>query len=122
LIAADTSSIRRYWSGAAGRDIELVEHALQKGELVVAPVVITELLSDPESRTIKRAIHALQTLDTKVGFWIRAGELRASLLASGKKAKLADCLIAQCCIDHNVPLITGDRDYRHFVKAGLELL
>jgi len=34
---------------------------------------------------------------------------------------LADTLIAQICIDHDVPLITRDKDFRHFAKHGLRL-
>ena len=38
------------------------------------------------------------------------------------KAKLADALIAQCCIDADVPLIARDADYRHFERwCGLKL-
>jgi predicted nucleic acid-binding protein len=45
-------------------------------------------------------------------------------MRAGKtKAKLADTLIAQLCIDHEVPLITRDRDFSHFQKfCGLKLL
>jgi predicted nucleic acid-binding protein len=35
-------------------------------------------------------------------------------LAKGLKARLADTLIAQSCLDHGVPLITHDTDFRHF--------
>jgi predicted nucleic acid-binding protein len=37
-------------------------------------------------------------------------------------ALASDTLIAQTCIDHDVPLITRDQDFRHFVSAGLTLL
>lgn len=53
------------------------------------------------------------------GYWQRAGDLRAQLLRGGFKAKLADCLIAQACIDSDATLITYDRDFRHFERAGL---
>jgi predicted nucleic acid-binding protein len=47
----------------------------------------------------------------------------AKLRAKELKAKLADTLIAQLCIDHEVPLITRDRDISHFQKfCGLKLL
>jgi hypothetical protein len=29
---------------------------------------------------------------------------------------------SQSCIDHDIPLITYDHDFRHFVQAGLKLL
>lgn len=55
------------------------------------------------------------------GYWKRAGDLRRSILDAGRKAKLADVLIAQSCIDHDVALITHDTDFRHFTRAGLKL-
>lgn len=47
--------------------------------------------------------------------------MRSMLLSMTLKAKLPDVLIAQSCIDHDIPLITYDRDFRHFVRAGLKL-
>jgi predicted nucleic acid-binding protein len=53
----------------------------------------------------------------------RAPESFARVLASGRKARLGDTLIAQICIDHGVGLITLDRAFRHFVSpGGLQLL
>jgi len=34
----------------------------------------------------------------------------------------ANALIAQSCLDHNVALVTNDRDFRHFEEHGLVLL
>jgi predicted nucleic acid-binding protein len=35
---------------------------------------------------------------------------------------MPDALIAQCCIDADVPLIARDKDYRHFESwCGLKL-
>ncbi len=122
LIAADTSSLRRYWAGDDGSDVRLVDAALDREDLVIAPIVITELLSDPGSQTILPFVLALRMMNITPGHWFRAGELRARTKAAGHKAGLADTLIAQSCIDHDVPLITHDRDFRHFIKAGLKLL
>ena len=48
---------------------------------------------------------------------------RAKLLANRLRARLADTLIAQPCLDHEVRLITRDRNSQHFVQhAGLELI
>jgi predicted nucleic acid-binding protein len=45
------------------------------------------------------------------------------LRAKELKAKLAVTLIAQLCIDHEMPLITRDRDFSHFQNfCGLKLL
>ena len=43
--------------------------------------------------------------------------------AKGLKARLADTLVAQSCLDHGVSLVTQDRDFRHFANIGkLKLL
>jgi len=48
---------------------------------------------------------------------------RAKLLARKLRAPMADTLICQSCLDHNVPLLTRDTDFRHFVQhAGLKLI
>ena len=115
--------MRRYLAGQSGDDVERLDRALVWRQVVVPPVVITELLSEPSMQAgtralLERAI-VLPLLD---GYWERAGEMRADLLRRGLKAKLADSLIAQSCIDHDVPLITYDRDFRHFESAGLRVI
>ena len=62
-------------------------------------------------------------MEIQPGYWERAGKLRALLIAKRLKPRLADTLIAQICIDNDIPLITRDKDFRHFAKhAGLRLL
>ena len=50
------------------------------------------------------------------------GYLRSEVIRGGRKAPLADALIAQSCMDHDIPLITRDGDFRNFRRAGLKLL
>src|SRR6266446_6177254 len=123
MIALDTSSTIAFLSGARGRDVTALEAALKLRQGVFPPVVVTELLSDPIVRGdlagLIRAVPRLEILD---GYWERAGELRARLLRRGLKARLADTLIAQSCLDHEVGLLTRDRDFRNFANhAGLSL-
>ena len=62
-------------------------------------------------------------LEVTQGYWERTGLLRAGLLRQGRTARLADALVAQSCIDHEVELVTRDRDVRHFAsEGGLQLL
>ena len=106
-----------YLSGEIGVDVSSIDDAMVLRESTFPPVVVMELLSDHtlphETVAFLRQIPQLQILD---GYWERAGELRARLRRQGLKAQVADTLIAQCCIDHDVPLITRDRDFRHFVR------
>ncbi len=123
MIAADTSSFRRYSTGEHGADVDAVEAALASESLYLPAVVVTELLSDPRpDERIVAIIAKIPLLEIRSGYWARAGVLRATLLQAGHKATVSDTLVAQSCIDHRVPLITHDRDFRHFVKAGLKLL
>lgn len=122
MIALDTSSLAHYLAGSQGADVEAVDVALAQNLACLPPVVLAELLSDPARPTaLEKALLAIPLLDLQPGYWERAGRLRARVMGVGRKAKLADTLIAQACIDHQVPLVTRDGDFRHFVPAGLRL-
>ena len=124
MIALDTSSLVAFLSGGRGSDVELVATALEHHQGTLPPVVLTEVLSDPKLIPAARtALLGLPLLEVTAGYWERAGRLRAAVLASGRKARLGDALIAQSCLDASVPLVTRDGDFRHFARAaGLVLL
>ena len=124
MIAVDTSSLVAFLEGQAGSDTDLIQSALDHQQLALPPVVLTEILSDPAvPRGVRTLLAGLPILDLEPGFWERAGVLRASVLKQKKKARVADALIAQSCLDQSTPLVTRDRDFRHFAKAaGLSLL
>lgn len=115
MIAVDTSAFIAYLEGKEGQDIQAIDEAIEFNVLLLPPVVLSELLSDPTlSKHVRNNIGALPILHPKPGYWERAGQNRAKLLAKKLKARLADTLIAQSCIDYSIPLITRDNDFRHF--------
>lgn len=124
MIAADTCSMIAFLQGDPGDDTDVIQSALDHQQLALPPVVLTELLSDPAiPRPVRTLLAGLPILDVEPGYWERAGVLRASVLKQKKKARVADALIAQSCLDQSSPLVTRDRDFRHFAKAaGLPLL
>lgn len=124
MIAIDTSSLVAYLGGDEGPDTAVVDAALADRTAVLPPVVLTEILSDPKlDPKVAAAVLSLPVLLPRDGYWERAGRLRAKVLAARKRARLADSLIAQSCLDDEVPLVTRDQDFRHFRRAaGLELL
>jgi predicted nucleic acid-binding protein len=123
VIAVDTSSFVAYLSGAEGFDVEATDWALEHRQAAMPPVVLAELLSDPKlAHDVKQLFTGLPLLAVAPGYWERAGLLRARIIAHGRRARLADALIAQSCLDHDVELITRDADFRPFVRAaGLRL-
>ena len=124
MICLDTSSMVAYLQGLEGKDVTLIDHALLDQLAVFSPVTVTELLSAPNlSSTLRETLLAIPMLLIQDGFWERAGLLRAHILAKGAKAKLADTLIAQTCLDHHIPLVTRDQDFHIFKRlAKLQLL
>ena len=123
MIAVDTSSLSAFLKGDGGADIDRLATALRGGQLCLPPVVLTEILSDPSlGPQLVAILGALETLPILDGYWRRAGLQRQELKRLHLRSKVADALIAQSCIDHDVPLITRDSDFRHFVKhCGLKL-
>jgi predicted nucleic acid-binding protein len=122
MIAADTSTWISFFEGEQGDDVVALARALQSRQVVMPPPVLTELLSDPElSASVAQTLLELPLVALKEGFWQRAGKLRAKVLARKRKARLGDALIAQCCMDADVALITRDGDFKAF-STGLHFL
>ena len=119
MIAADTSSWIAFLEGSSGQDVQLLDRALADRHLVMVPVVLTELLSDPKLPSdVAETISEVPLIEVASGYWQRAGALRAKVLATRRKARLGDALIAQSCIDQGIPLITRDRDFHAFTEAA----
>ena len=119
MTAVDTSSLIAYLAGDRGRDVEAVDLALHARQAALPPVVVTEALSEPTlTPASAKLIVSIPMLELSDGYWERVGALRARVLARGLRARLADALIAQSCLDHDVALITRDRDFRHLARFG----
>ena len=123
MIAVDSSTLIAFIEGNSGADVGSFIVGLHAGDIVLPPVVLSEILSDPFLPTEhRRLVMNVAVLDLLEGYWIRAADSRAKMLSRKLRARLPDTLIAQSCIDHDLPLITRDSDFRHFVKhCGLKL-
>jgi predicted nucleic acid-binding protein len=119
MIAVDTSSLISYIQGDEGKDVALIDKALEDGLIVIPPPVLSEILSEIDL-PIKHEgfLKKLPTLLEKQGFWERTGHLRRSVLKKKLKAHLADALICQYCLDYNLPLITRDNDFKNFAEVS----
>lgn len=118
MIAADTSTWISFFEGLQGDDVVALQRALEARQVVMPPPVLTELLSDPElAPSVAQTLLELPLVTLKDGFWHRAGKLRARALLRKRNARLGDALIAQCCIDADIALITRDRDFKAFSRT-----
>jgi predicted nucleic acid-binding protein len=119
MYAVDTSSLIAYLRGDSGADVLLVSKLIDTPMLALPYPVVVEALSNKDTRaSVEPALRKLKVLELEYESWFRASALRALLLSKNLKANLADTLIAQSCIDHDVALITRDEDFRHFAKWG----
>ncbi|MGO9520012.1 MAG: PIN domain-containing protein [Candidatus Korobacteraceae bacterium] len=124
MIVADTSTWIAFLEGSKGEDAQLLDQALEDRQVVMVPVVLTELLSDPKLPSeVAETLSEVPMIEIGTGYWQRAGILRAKALAKRRKARLGDALIAQTCIERGIPLLTRDRDFKAFAgAAGLDLV
>lgn len=122
--AVDSSVWIDYFAHRDNKETSMLNHAIRHDKIFMPPIVLSEILSDPEfpGPNINLLYDAI-LLDPKNGYWERAGLMRASLLVKKYKPKLPDTLIAQSCIDYDVPLLTRDSGFAMFEKhAGLKLV
>ncbi|MGQ0733748.1 MAG: PIN domain-containing protein [Acidobacteriota bacterium] len=124
MIAADTSTWVAFFQGDRGEDVDVLDRALLDRQVLMPPVVLTEVLSDLKlPASVSEHLLHVPLIEIADGYWRRAGALRAGVLAKGRKARLGDALIAQSCLDRGIPLLTRDRDFRAFTDAaGLDLV
>ena len=119
MIAADTSTWIAFLEGDRDEDAQLLDKALADRQVLMIPVVLTELLSDPQLPSeVGETLAGVPMIEIEAGYWQRAGALRAKVLLKRRKARLGDALIAQSCVDRGIPLLTRDKDFRAFLDAA----
>lgn len=123
MIAVDSSTFIQGLNGLQSDRVSRMRQAMAEERLLLPLPVVTEVLSFARAAAeLAQVVDAFPRLMMRDGFWERAGHSRRLILARGLKAKLGDTLVAQACIDGDVPLIASDGDFRHFVTyCGLTL-
>jgi uncharacterized protein with PIN domain len=70
MTAADTSTWIAFFQGEPGEDVELFDRALKDRQVLMAPPVRTELLSDPGiSSDVSKTLSELPLVEVHPGFW-----------------------------------------------------
>ena len=123
MISADTSAVLHFLHGFDSPARAQVRNALLDEHLVLPPVVIAELLSGVQQEEgLRQILERSTAVPLHEGHWERVGATRRTIKSLGLRCNLADALVAQTCMDADIPLIAGDSDFRHFVThCGLKL-
>ena len=123
MICADTSVWVAFLNAETHEHVEKFREALDDNIVVMAPPVLSELISFPKlDQEDIELLSRLPIIELKKGYWQRVGQSRKSIIRQGLKARLADALIAQCCIDTKTPLLAIDQDFKHYIDLGLKLI
>lgn len=124
MIAIDSSVLVDYLLNRNTKATDRLHKELLAETVCLPPVVMTEIMSNPSGAGgVLEQVVGMYVLTIDDEYWYRAGCLRAAILRKGFKSNLGDALIAQSCIDNQVPLLTMDKDFRHYAKhAKLELV
>jgi len=119
VIAVDSCVVIDLLEDEDTPEVERLATLLAASGALLAPVTVTELLSAPRPyAALHDILPSFFLLHLADGYWERTGALRAKVLKAGRKAALGDALIAQACIDNDVPLLTRDTDFAAFAKIG----
>ena len=95
-----------------GHPVVAVDQALDRGLVVLPPLVIAELVAGArragERDQLEAALADLPMCDCQRSHWTRVGALRARALAHNVSLSTPDAHIAQCALDLDATLLTRD--------------
>ena len=116
------------WSLALRRDtlpdhpaVAVLRNALAEGDtIVITGIVLQELLQGfhgpkDQARLIER-LQVLPFLNPTRDSYVQAAALRNSCRRKGVQLGTIDALIAQLCIEHDLTLLTADKDFVHAAR------
>jgi predicted nucleic acid-binding protein len=113
VVVADTSVLIEYVNG---REAGAVEEALTNDQLILPPLVISELVTGgiglDEGMRIADVLRFARMHETTLRHWIAVGDLRRDLGRHGLKVTIPDAHVTQCVIDLDATLIARDKIFR----------
>jgi predicted nucleic acid-binding protein len=96
----------------SGRGVPVLEQALDRGAVLLSPVVLAELVSGArnarELRQLDDLLGDLPLHATPREHWWAVGRLRRFLAEKGVSISTPDAHVAQCALDVDVPLFSRD--------------
>ena len=102
-------------------EVEFLKKALTDGDAIyITGIVLQELLqgfsgAKDQTKIIER-FQSLRLLSPSVETHIAAAQLRNTCRRAGVQLGTVDALLAQLCIEHDLALLTADRDFSYAAK------
>ncbi len=123
MILPDTSVWIEYFRRRESPTQVELRHLLERDQVIVAGVVLTELLrgarSEGEFEFLTRTLGLLPQAEASEDTWVRCGEVSYSLIRQGTTIGLVDALIAAIALDGGHDVYALDSDF-HLIP-GLRL-
>lgn len=122
MILVDSSVWIDYFSGNGSPETDFLDEMLGVSAVAIGDLILTEVLQgfrhDKDYKTARRLLGELtifELLGTKMA--VKSANNFRKLRKKGITIrKTADVIIASFCIEHNLPLLFSDKDFKPFVE------
>lgn len=125
MILVDTSAWIEFFRDR-GPTATRVDSLLESNDAAVCGPVLTELRrgfrSASDRARVLPLLEACHSLSQPASLWEDAGDIGFSIARKGMTVKSMDLLIAAYALRHGLPLLTTDKDFSLFQKAGVPLI
>ena len=122
MILVDSSVWIDYFSGNGSPETDFLDGVLGVSAIAVGDLILTEVLqgfrNDKDYKTAKRLLKELTTFELLgIKMAVKSADNFRKLRKKGVTIrKTADVIIASFCIEHNLPLLFSDKDFKPFVQ------
>ncbi|GJL53289.1 MAG: ribonuclease VapC [Nitrospirales bacterium] len=122
-VVVDTSIWISFFNRPASIEKQALDDLLDRDDVVLVGIVLTELLQGVRSKTEREVLHelfsALPYLEMTFQTWLSAGDLSSFVRQKGKTLGFPDLLIAALALQHSCSVYSLDHDFRQI--PGLSL-
>ncbi len=122
MILVDSSVWIDYFSGNGSPEADFLDGVLGVSAIAIGDLILTEVLQgfrhDKDYKTAKRLLEELAIFELLgVKMAVKNADNFRKLRKKGVTIrKTADVIIASFCIEHNLPLLFSDKDFKPFVQ------
>jgi len=122
MILVDSSVWIDYFSGNSSPETDFLDGVLGVSAIAIGDLILTEVLQgfrhDKDYKTARRLLEELTIFELLgIKMAVKSADNFRKLRKKGVTIrKTADVIIASFCVEHNLPLLFSDRDFKPFVQ------